>query len=241
MSAPRFPVLVFLQALARAAAGRHGRMAIIEAIAEVGAQAFPVVALVAAFVGTNVSLVGAAVFGQFGRVSDVGIFVALAGVREMVPVTTAFMLAAKSGAAMAALVATMRLGGQLAALETMGVDSVRYLALPRLLAAVIAAPLLVLMGDAICLVTGFWVSTLQLGVESGAYWENVRLHVSGYDLATGAAKGIVFGAVIGAASLYHGFAAPRSPAGVGRAANHAVVTSAILCIILNYFLTEAFY
>src|SRR6185436_10566230 len=111
------------------------------------------VSLVAAFVGTNVALVGYAVFSQFGRASDVGVFVALAGVREMVPVATCLMLAAKSGSAMAALIATMRLGGQLTALDSMAVDPFRHVAAPRLLAAVFAAPLLVMIANAICLGT----------------------------------------------------------------------------------------
>lgn len=231
----------FLHAILRATADPHGRMSVVEAVYEVGAMALPVVALVAAFVGTNVTLVGSAVFAQFGQTSQVGIFVALAGVREMVPVAACFMLAAKSGSAMAALVATMRLGGQLTALEAMAVDPVRYLALPRLVATVIAAPLLVILGDAICLLTGAAVAVAQLGVEAALYWEGVTRYVGIYDLYAGLVKGLVFGVLIGTASLYHGFTAPASPAGVGRASNYAAVSSAILCIVVNYALTEILY
>lgn len=159
----------------------------------------------------------------------------------MVPVTMAFMLAAKSGSAMAALVATMRLGGQLSALESMGVDPVRFLAVPRLLACAVSAPLLIIFGDAICLGTGYLVAVHQLGVEGALYWEGVASYVTPTDLGVGLCKGVVFGILIGFASLYHGFRAEASPAGVGRAANHAVVTSAVLCIVVNYLMTELFY
>lgn len=231
----------FASDLARSAAGRRGRMDVLLALHEVGAQAFPVVALVAAFVGTNVALTGASVFSQFGRTSDVGIFVALAGVREMVPVAACFMLAAKSGAAMAALVATMRLGGQLMALDAMAVDALYHLALPRFIATVLAAPMLIAMGNGICLWTGYLVATLQLGVERAHYWQGVSDYVSGYDLGVGLAKGLVFGAIIGLASLHRGFVAEASPAGVGRAANHAVVVSTVACIVVNYAVTEVCY
>lgn len=231
----------FATELASSAAARRGRMDVLLALHEVGAQALPVVALVAAFVGTNVTLVGASVFGQFGRTSDVGIFVALAGVREMVPVAACFMLAAKSGAAMAALVATMRLGGQLTALDAMAVDALYHLALPRFIATVLAAPMLIAIGNGICLGTGYLVAVQQLGVESAHYWEGVATYVSNYDLAVGLGKGLVFGGIIGLASLHRGFIAEPSPAGVGRAANHAVVASTVACIVVNYAITEACY
>ena len=219
----------------------HGRFDVGLAIHEVGVAAVGVVALVAAFVGTNVALAGADIFSQFGRTSDVGIFVALAGIREMVPVTTAFMLAAKSGAAMAALVATIRLGGQLSALTAMGVDPVRYLAVPRILATVLSAPLLVVFANVICLGTGWAVAVHQLGVEGALYWEGVSQYLAPADLGIGVLKGIVFGLLIGVVSLFHGFRSEASPAGVGQAANHAVVSSAVGCIVLNYAMTELFY
>lgn len=233
--------VAFGRSLARSTTAAHGRVPVAAAILEVGAVALPVVALVAAFVGTNVALVGAAVFAQFGRKVDVGIFVALAGVREMVPVATGFMLAAKSGAAMAALIATMRLGGQLAALESMAVDPVRHLALPRLIATVVACPLLVSIANAICLASAWAVSVLQLGVEGARYWEAVAEYVSTFDLVVGLVKGLAFGVLIALSALYQGFAAEASPAGVGRAANWSVVYATIACIVVNYLLTELFY
>lgn len=231
----------FLPSLARSTLHRCGTVELASAIYEVGVLALPVVALVAIFVGTNVALVGAAVFSQFGRQGDVGIFVALAGFREMAPVAAGFMLAAKSGAGVAALVATMRLGGQITALETMSVDPFRYLALPRVLALVISGPLLVVLADALCLLTGYAVAVLQLHVEPALYWENVRLYTTPYDLLVAFGKGVVFGVIIAICSLSHGFAAPASPEGVGRASNRTVVTSTVSCIVVNYFLTQLFY
>ncbi|MFN7971129.1 MAG: ABC transporter permease [Acidobacteriota bacterium] len=231
----------FFRPLAGCILHRHGTVDVVPAIHEVGVLALPVVALVAIFVGTNVTLAGCAIFAQFGRQSDVGIFVALAGVREMAPVAAAFMLAAKSGAAVAALIATMRLGGQITALEAMSVDPFRHLALPRLLALAVAAPALVMAADLLCLVTGFVVAVVQLHVEPALYWENVRLYATPFDIAVGAFKGLVFGIIIAISSLLHGFAAPASPEGVGRASNHAVVTSTVSCIVVNYLLTQLFY
>jgi phospholipid/cholesterol/gamma-HCH transport system permease protein len=151
------------------------------------------------------------------------------------------MLAAKSGSAMAALVATMKLGGQIAALEAMAVDPMRHIALPRLVATAVACPILVSLGNVICLTSAWVVSVAQLGVESATYWEALASYVTVTDLLIGLLKGLVFGLLIGLASLAQGFRADPSPAGVGRAANYAVVLSTIACIVVNYLLTETFY
>ncbi len=231
----------FLARLAASMTNRSGRLEIALAIQEIGVTALPVIALVSVFVGTNVALVGGATFAQFGRQTDVGIFVALAGVREMVPVACAFMLAAKSGTAVAALIASMRLGGQLAAIEGMGIPSVRILALPRLAATIIAAPLLIIFGNAICLGAAALVAIYQLGVDAGTFFDTAASHIGVYDLEVSLVKGLVFGGIIGTFSLFHGFRAERSAVGVGKAANRAVVANAVSCIVINYLLSDLFY
>jgi phospholipid/cholesterol/gamma-HCH transport system permease protein len=207
----------------------------------VGVQSLFIVCAVAAFIGSNIALQGYFAFKAFGGQNLVGIFVALACVREMGPIVAGSMVAAKAGTGMATAIATMRVKGQIDALEVMGVNSYWYLIVPRLIAALIAMPLLVVFADLITVFSGYLVSVYQLGVSSGTFIENVIQYTRMSDVLFGMTKGIVFGFLICLLSCYQGYYSQPGPEGVGRATNRAVVSVCIICIMVNYLMSELMY
>ncbi|NOZ20565.1 MAG: ABC transporter permease [Planctomycetes bacterium] len=217
------------------------REALLEAMATIGAGSALVVICVAVFVGMNITLQGYCIFRQFGGQNLVGIFVALSMVREMSPMITAVMVAAKAGTDMAAKLGTMRVRQQIDAIEVMGVNPFWLLIVPRMIASLIAVPLLVTLSNFFALLSGYVVAVYQLGVNPGLYTENVLQYVHWLDLWKGMAKGVVLGFILAVVSCYYGFHATEGAKGVGRATNRAVVVSCILATVSNYILTEWMY
>ncbi|MDD5556478.1 MAG: ABC transporter permease [bacterium] len=227
--------------LRRAAGGPPAAGRVIEEAYRIGVQSLLLVCAIAVFIGANIALQGYHAFREFGGQDLVGIFVALACVREMGPIVAGSMVAAKAGTAMAAAVATMRVKGQIDALEVMAVDPYRHLVLPRLAAAVLALPLLVLFAVACSVAAGYAVAVHQLGVSPATFLDNVAAYTGTRDVLFGMAKGAVFGVFITLLACYQGFASASGPEGVGRATNRAVVSICVVCIIVNYLMSELMY
>ncbi len=214
---------------------------ILEEAYRIGVGSVFIVCAVAAFIGGTIALQGYHAFKEFGGEGLVGIFVALACVREMGPIVAGSMVAAKAGTAMAASIAAMRVKGQIDAMEAMAVDPYRALVAPRVAAALVALPLLVLFADFFTVLAGYLVAVHQLGVNGGAFMENVRAHAGTTDVLYGMAKGAVFAVMISTLCCFHGFFSEPGPEGVGKATNRAVVSVCVACIILNYLLSEMMY
>lgn len=208
---------------------------------DIGWKSLPIVVFIAIFIGTNLAIQGYDTFSKFGGENFLGIFVSLAGMREMAPIVAGAMVAAKSGADMAAKLAAMRIKEQIDALSVMSVNPIHFLIVPKFIAMVIVMPLLSLISSLFCLLSGFFVSVVQLGVEKGVFMENVYEYATLYDILIGSVKSIVFGIIICTMSTFFGYFARGGPLGVGRATNMAVVTSCVFSIIINYFLTVIFY
>ena len=107
--------------------------------------------------------------------------------------------------------------------------------------ALVALPLLVLFADFFTVLAGYLVAVHQLGVNGGAFMENVRAHAGTTDVLYGMAKGAVFAVMISTLCCFHGFFSEPGPEGVGKATNRAVVSVCVACIILNYLLSEMMY
>lgn len=214
---------------------------VIEEVYRIGVQSLFIVCVIAVFIGSTIALQGYYVFREFGGQNLVGIFVALACVREMGPIVAGSMVAAKAGTAMAASIATMRVKGQIDALEVMAVNPYRYLIAPRAIAALIALPLLVVFADFFTVAAAYCVSVFQLGVSSGTFMANVASYTKMSDIFFGMVKGMVFALLICLLSCYQGYYSEPGPEGVGRATNRAVVSVCVVCIIVNYLLSELMY
>lgn len=219
---------------------RHPRL-ILDELAAIGTSSLPVVVITAAFAGTVLAVQGYQTFRQFGAQDMVGLFVALAGVRELAPILAAAMVAAKAGSAITSDLAAMKNGQQIDALEIMAVDPIERLVTPKLIAALIALPALTVISDFFTVVASGLVAVYQLGVEPAWFLAGVENWVGPRDIFKGLIKAVVFALCIWGTSCWQGFAAGPGPEGVGRATNRAIVIEVLLCLILNVFLTAWLY
>ena len=171
----------------------------------------------------------------------VGMFVSMAGVREICPLLAGVMVAAKTGTEMTAKLAVMRTREQIDALEVMAVNPYAELVTPSFFAVLICLPALTLIGLMVSLGSAYGVSVWQLGVSPGEYSDYVWSNISRLDLLNAVVKSLVYAVVISTVSGYFGFFSKRGPRGVGEATNSAVVTMCIVCIGATYLLTALFY
>jgi phospholipid/cholesterol/gamma-HCH transport system permease protein len=160
--------------------------------------------------------------------------------RELGPVLAGLMVAGRVGASIAAEIATMRVTEQIDAMTTLSVNPFKYLIAPRVMAATIMLPVLVLIGDIIGVFGGYVIGVYRLGFSSGNYLIQTVDILENMDVISGLIKASVFGFVVSVLGCYYGFHSSRGAQGVGAATTNAVVTSSIMILILNYVLTQVF-
>jgi phospholipid/cholesterol/gamma-HCH transport system permease protein len=204
----------------------------------IGYFSLPVVGLTAFFTGGALALQIYVGGNRFGAESFVPNIVVLGITRELGPVIAGLMVAGRVAAAIAAEIGTMRVTEQIDALTTLSTNPIKYLVVPRLVAAVITLPLLVLVADAIGVFGGYAVATRSLGFNGSIYIKNTVDFVTHDDVSSGVIKVAVFGFIIALMGCYNGFHSKGGAQGVGQATTNAVVTSSILILASNYFLTS---
>lgn len=205
---------------------------------EVGYRSLPVVLITGAFVGMVLAVQAIEQFMAAGLEDRMGSVVNLSVVRELGPVLAGIMLAGRIGGALTAELGTMNVTEQIDALRSMGVNPVRYLVAPRVLACFLLAPILTLYADLTGSIGGWFISVIQRGVDSGPYWENTAAAVDNYDVFSGVLKGFFFGSALGLISCYKGFNCRPGAEGVGRACTEAFVASFVAILALDYVLAE---
>jgi phospholipid/cholesterol/gamma-HCH transport system permease protein len=218
----------------------YGRL-FLRALLEIGYFSLPVVALTAVFTGMVLALQSYTGFARFSAQGAVASLVVLSVTRELGPVLAGLMVAGRVGAAMAAELGTMRVTDQIDALSTLSTNPMKYLVAPRLLAGVIALPLLVVIADILGVLGGFIVSTLKLGFNVDSYVTNTVNFVQVDDVLSGLAKAAVFGFLITLMGCYQGYNSKGGAQGVGAATTSAVVIASILILAFDYVLTELFF
>jgi phospholipid/cholesterol/gamma-HCH transport system permease protein len=213
---------------------------IIEQMVRIGVDSVPVVILTAVFTGMVLALQATYQIAKFGADIYIGGIVGISMTRELGPVLTALMVSGRVGAAIAAEIGTMKVTEQVDALETLATNPVQYLVMPRLIAAVVMLPALTALADFVGIAGGYAISTTTLGINPGVYIEkmNQLVHVS--DLMIGLLKTVVFGIIIAIVGCNQGFKARGGAEGVGRATTISVVTSCILILLSDVFLTGLF-
>ncbi|MBI3322126.1 MAG: ABC transporter permease [Candidatus Omnitrophica bacterium] len=208
---------------------------------KIGVASFPLVFLTALFTGMVLALQSAYQLQKLSAETYIGSLVALSMTRELGPVLTALVIAGRVGAAITAEIGTMKVTEQIDALRTLGVDPVRYLAVPRIVALGIMLPLLVIYADMIGILGGYLVGVYKLGIGSSMYmnmtWDPLRLK----DVFTGLFKAWVFAMIIATVACHEGFETAGGAEGVGRATTLSVVISFILIITADCFFTALFY
>ncbi|MGR3466892.1 MAG: MlaE family ABC transporter permease [Shimia sp.] len=212
-----------------------------QALLTIGFFSLPVVGLTALFTGGALALQIYSGGARFSAEAVVPTIVAIGMVRELGPVLGGLMVAARVASSIAAEIGTMKVTEQIDALVTLSTHPMKYLTAPRVLAATLAVPLLVAVGDAIGIMGGWIVGTTRLGFNSTAYLANTIQFLEFWDVASGLVKGAVFGFIVALMGCYFGMNSGRGAQGVGRATKAAVVASAVLILAANYVLTEVFF
>jgi phospholipid/cholesterol/gamma-HCH transport system permease protein len=214
---------------------------VFEQAKKAGYDSFPIVSLVALFIGFIFALQTAYFMQRIGSELYIASLVALSVTRELGPVITALVVAGRVGAAITAELGSMQVTEQIDALETLATNPIKYLVVPRFLALTLMLPLLTLYADAIGIFGSYLICVFKLGISSSMYL-HVTYDVLKYkDLFTGLFKTIFFGMIIAFVSCYEGFNVEGGAEGVGRATTRSVVTTFILIIVADCFFTALFY
>jgi phospholipid/cholesterol/gamma-HCH transport system permease protein len=210
-------------------------------LVDIGYFSLPVVALTAIFTGMVLALQSYLGFARFSAQSATANVVVLSITRELGPVLAGLMVAGRIGAAMAAEIGTMRVTDQIDALTTLSTNPMKYLVAPRLLAAIIALPALVVVADILGVMGGFIVSVGSLGFGPALYLHNTFSFMQTQDVVSGLVKAAVFGFLIALMGCYQGYKSRGGAEGVGSATTSAVVSASILILAFDYILTEMFF
>jgi phospholipid/cholesterol/gamma-HCH transport system permease protein len=203
----------------------------------IGWFSLPVVGLTALFTGSALAqqiFIGGSRFNAAATVPAVTV---IGVVRELGPVLGGLMVAGRVASAMAAELGTMRVTEQIDALATLRTDALRWLVVPRLLAAVLMMPCLVLVSNALGVMGGWLLATRRLGFNSAQYLETTARFLEWDDVQSSLVKAAVFGFLLALMGCFHGFHCRGGAAGVGRATTNAVVSSFILILLANLVIT----
>ncbi|MCS6914710.1 MAG: ABC transporter permease [Myxococcales bacterium] len=211
---------------------------LLEAMVFVGFESLFIVGLISLFVGAVFALQLISALRTFQAESFVGATVALALTRELAPVFTSIVIAARAGAGMATELGSMRITEQIDALATMAVNPIQYLVVPRVVAGVIMVPLLSMLFVASGMLGAYVVAVGIQNVDRGVFIENTRWFLDINDILQGLCKATVFGLTLTLISCYQGYHARGGAKGVGVATTRAVVGSFVTILVLDYFLTD---
>ncbi len=212
-----------------------------QALLSVGYFSLPVVGLTAFFTGGALALQIYSGGARFNAEAVVPRIVAVGMVRELGPVLVGLMIAARVTSSIAAEIATMKVTEQIDALVTLSTHPMKYLTAPRVLAGLIAVPVLVGIGDVIGVMGGYMVSTGRLDFNPATYLQNTVDFIEAQDVASSLVKGAVFGFLAALMGCFYGMHSGRGAQGVGRATKASVVAAAVLILAANYLLTELFF
>jgi phospholipid/cholesterol/gamma-HCH transport system permease protein len=203
----------------------------------IGFGSLPIVVLVGFFTGAVTSLQSVAAFRQFGLESFSGGTTGKALSTELGPVLTSLMLAGRAGAGIATELGTMRITEQIDALESMAVNPIQYLVLPRLIAAMIVTPILALLFFVVGMGGAWLVAVVFQGVDQGQWIANLRDIVDLIDVMQGLNKSVFFGFMVVLVGCYQGYNATGGGRGVGMGTTRAVVIASVVTLISDYFQT----
>lgn len=206
--------------------------AVVGEAVEIGLKALPIVALLSATIGVMLAIQGIHSLRQFGAESQVTYGIALSVVREFAPLITGILVAGRSGSALAARIGTMKINQEIDALTAMGIDPLRYLVAPALLAMMVMLPALALVADLVALAGAGLYVTFELGISMAAYVDRVREALALGDLLHGLGKAALFAVLVAVIGVVNGAQVRGGAQGVGRATTRAVV-HAISAIVMT--------
>jgi len=207
---------------------------------QIGVRSVPVIMVTGAFVGMTLAIQSFDQLANLGLSERLGVLINISVVKELGPVLAAVMLAGRIGGALTAELGTMKVTEQIDAVRSMGVDPMRYLVAPRVLASVLLTPFLIIYADLLGVLGGAAVSLGYLAINSQAYWSYSAYGVELWDLGVGILKGFFFGWAIASISCYKGFTCGEGAHGVGKACTEAFVASFIAILAIDFALAMIF-
>lgn len=221
--------------------GRIDARDLLDQMAFLGVNSLPIALLTCFASGAVLALYFAPFLHRYGAESLTGGVVALAISRELAPVLTGVMVAARAGSAIAAELGTMQVSEQIDALRALAVSPVRYLVVPRVLAAVLMLPFVCALADAAGIGGGYLVAVYMQGVPAATYPNAIRQFLIPSDFIFGLIKTLAFGLIIALVGCQQGLATRGGATEVGRATTNAVVIAIVLIYLSNFFLAYALF
>lgn len=232
-----YAAALFFESLYWLALGRRWRQtvrisSIVSEAMQIGIRALPIVTVLALTIGIMLAIQGIYTLSLFGAESRVTFGIALSVTREFAPLITGILVAGRSGSALAARLGTMNINQEIDALQVMGINPVRFLVAPSLVAMMVMVPLLTFWADVVGLLgAGLYVG-IDLGTSLGAYFDEVINSISVDDLGHGLGKSIIFAALTTLVAVVNGANVTGGAEGVGRATTRSVV-QAIAAILIT--------
>lgn len=213
---------------------------ILAQMAIIGYETLPVATVMAFFVGMVLALQTGVELSKYGTQDIIGSIVGLSMVRELGPVMTSFLVAGRAGSAMAAELGVMKVYEEIDALKTLEIDPVRYLVMPRLIAALVCVPVLTVYADVVGIAGGAIISHLhpRLFLSYATYTDSLRAALKFKEIGAGLIKSFVFGGIIATICCYVGFKTKGGARGIGISTTRSVVLSFMLILVADYFLTR---
>ncbi|MEA3486328.1 MAG: MlaE family lipid ABC transporter permease subunit [Thermodesulfobacteriota bacterium] len=202
-------------------------------IKRVGVDGLPILGLISFLIGLIIAFMSSLQLKQFGANIYVASFLAIAVVRELGPIMTAILVAGRSGSAFAAEIGTMKVNEEIDALVVMGFDPVRFIAVPKVLAAIVAVPLLTLYADLFGILGGLVVGVAGLDLTPYTYIHQTIKSITVFDIISGVVKAVVFAVLISGISCHRGFETGEGAEAVGISATSAVVSSIFLIMVAD--------
>ncbi len=204
----------------------------------IGVKSLFIIVLTALFTGMVLGLQGYYTLRKFSAEGLLGSAVALSLIRELGPVLSALVVTGRAGSALAAEIGIMRIGEQINALESMGVDPVHHLVSPKVVGALVSIPLLTAIFDVVGILGGYLVSVMLLGLDPGVYFGQMEASVVLKDVTDGILKSVVFAVIIAWVCTFKGYFAEHGAEGVSRATTSAVVLSSVMVLVGDYVMTS---
>ncbi len=210
----------------------------IRQIYSIGVNSLLLTSTVALSVGLVLAMQTMGTLQTFGAVNYVSIVVGLAVVKELGPVFTALMVAGRAGSGICAELGSMKVTRQIDALTVSAINPMRYLVATRIVACMVAVPLLTIIADVLGVLGGLIIGVVQGGISFHLYMSYTLTYVGLTDIIPGLLKTIVFGMIVGTVASYYGFETTGGTEGVGNSTKASVVTSSLLIVIFDVILTR---
>lgn len=220
---------------------RHSAHGIAIQMVRIGVNSIPIVTIITFLVGLIIAMQSAYQLERFGATIYIADLVGVSITRELGPLITAIIIAGRSGSAIAAEIGTMTVAEEIDALQTMGINPIKFLVTPRLLAMGIMLPCLTLLADLLGIIGGIVLAVSALNIDLTRYINQTINALVLKDLITGLIKSFFFAIIIAGVGCYQGFIVKGGAEGVGKSTTRSVVISIFLIILADVFFTALFY